>query len=184
MDSPHDSIRPSRTLFPAIGLWLAPALVVAVGAAVILCDGLGLETSLSTRLFDAYQRHAARPFADFDGTPVRVLELPSLDEDRLVDMTRSLSVQGVRMIVLTAPLEASASPQSLTARLPPGSDAVRAALAKLPEPGHEMAEAISQTKTVLPVMLGESGRFPKPKAHFVYRGARDPFGEVPRFSAV
>jgi adenylate cyclase len=88
------------------------------------------------------------------------------------------------MIVLTAPLEASASPLSLSARLPPGSDAVRAVLAKLPEPGHELAEAISPTKTVLPVMLGESGRFPKPKAHFIYRGARDPFGEVPRFGAV
>ena len=184
MDSPQDSYKPSRTLFPAIGLWLAPALVVALGAAIILFDGLGLESGLSTSLFDAYQRHAARPFADFAGMPVRVLELPSLDEDRLVDITRTLSVQGVGMIVLTAPLEASASPQSLTARLPPGSDAVRAVLAKLPEPGHELAEAISQTKTVLPVLLGESGRVPKPKAHFVYRGARDPFGGVPRFGAV
>ena len=128
MDSPQDSFKPSRTLFPAIGLWLAPALVVALGAAIILFDGLGLESGLSTSLFDAYQRHAARPFADFAGMPVRVLELPSLDEDRLVDITRTLSVQGVGMIVLTAPLEASASPQSLTARLPPGSDAVRAVL--------------------------------------------------------
>jgi len=179
-----DSSETSRTWFGAVGLWLAPALVVAVGMLVILFDGLGLETGLSIRLFDAYQRHAARPFADFAGTPVRVLELPSLDEDRLVDIIRILSVQGAGLIVLTGPLEASASPQSLTARLPPGSDAVRAALAKLPEPGHELAEAISQTKTVLPVMLGESGRFPKPKAHFVYRGARDPFGEVPRFGAV
>lgn len=176
-----DSSKASGTWFQS--RWLAPALILALGVAVILLDGLGLQTDLSTRLFDAYQRHAARPFADFAGMPVRVLELPSLDEDRLVDIARTLSGQGVRMIVLTAPVEAAASPQSLAARLPPGSDAVRAALAKLPEPGHELAQAISQTKAVLPVMLGESGRPPQPKAHFVYRGSRDPFGAVPDFGA-
>jgi hypothetical protein len=35
--------------------------VLAAGVFVILLDGLGLETSLSNRLFDAYQQHAARP---------------------------------------------------------------------------------------------------------------------------
>ena len=44
-----------------ISVWLAPALVLALGALTILFDGLGLETRLSNRLFDAYQRHCRRP---------------------------------------------------------------------------------------------------------------------------
>ncbi len=167
-----------------VSRWLVPALLLAAGVLVILFDGFGIETALSNRLFDAYQRHAARPFTDTASMPVRVLELPSLNEDGLVDITRALSAQGVRMIVLTAPIESEASPQSLSARLPPGSDVVRAALAKLPEPGHELAAAIAQTKVILPVMMGEPGRAPRLKARFVYRGARDPFGKVADFSAL
>lgn len=171
-----------------VSLWLAPVLLLAVGMFVILFDGLGLQSGLSNRLFDSYQRHAARTISD--GTipgqgsvPVRVLELPSFDEDRLVDVTRSLSLQGARIIVFTAPVAFGPSPQSLSARLPPGSDAARAALAALPEPGHELAQAIAQTKAVLPVVLGEAGREPNLKARFVYRGTRDPFGFAPRFTA-
>ena len=138
---------------------------------------------MSNRLFDAYQRHAARPFADLAGMPVRVLELPSLDEDRLVKVTRTLSAQGVRMIVFAAPMEPGPSPQSLAARLPPGSDEARAALAKLPEPGHDLAAALADTSAVVPVMLGMAGREPRIKARFVYRGTRDPFRFVPRLDA-
>jgi adenylate cyclase len=176
----------SKTLAPwswPVRPWLAPALLLAAGVLVILFDGFGIQTALSNRLFDAYQRHAARPFTDTAGMAVRVLELPSLDEDRLVDTIRALSAQGVRMIVLTAPIESGASPQSLSARLPPGSDAARAELAKLPEPGHELATVLAETNGILPVMLGEPGRTPHPKAHFVYRGTRDPFGRVPVFTA-
>ena len=60
-----------------VNSWLVPVLLLALGVFVILFDGLGLQSGLSNRLFDAYQRHAARPFADTDGAPVRVLELPS-----------------------------------------------------------------------------------------------------------
>jgi len=165
------------------GPWLAPALLLAACVLVILFDGLGTRTALSNRLFDAYQRHAARPFADTAGMAVRVLELPALDEDRLVDTTRALSGQGVRMIVLTAPLATGPSPQSLSARLPPGSDVARAALAKLPEPGHELAAVLAQTNFILPVMLGEPGRTPHLMARFVYRGTHDPFGKVAVFDA-
>ena len=68
-----------------VSLWLAPVLLLALGVFVILADGLGLESGLSNNLFDAYQRHAARPLSDMsfsDGVsvavpvPVRVLELP------------------------------------------------------------------------------------------------------------
>ena len=176
-----DSPKASRTWFQPIALWLAPALLLALGVLVILFDGFGIESGLSNRLFDAYQRHTARPFADMGNMPVRVLELPALDEDRLVEITRTLSGQGVRMVVFTAPVESGPSPQSLAARLPPDSDAARAALASLPEPGHELAAAITETKAILPVMLGEAGRAPGIKARFVYRGTRDPFGRVPRF---
>jgi adenylate cyclase len=178
-----DSLKTPRTWFGPIGLLLAPALLLALGVLVILFDGLRIESGLSNRLFDAYQRHAARPFADMAGMPVRVLEVPSMDEDRLVEVTRTLAGQGARMLVFTAPFESGASPQSLAARLPPDSDAARAALAKLPEPGHELAAAIAEIKTILPVMLGKAGHTPEMKAHFVYRGTRDPFGPVPRFDA-
>jgi adenylate cyclase len=174
MDSP-----PTSWSSP-VNAWLVPVLLLALGIFVILFDGLGLQSDLSNRLFDVYQRHAARPFADKDGFPVRVLELASFDEDQLVQVTRTLSGQGARMIVFTAPVQFGPSPQSLSARLPPGSEAARAALATLPEPGHELAQAIAETKAVLPVMLGEPGRSPDVKAHFVYRGTRDPFGFAPR----
>jgi len=59
-------------------VWLAPALVLALGVCVILFDGFSLPSCLGNHLFDAYQRHAARPFADA-ALPVRVLELPALD---------------------------------------------------------------------------------------------------------
>src|SRR3954471_5824263 len=106
---------------PAI-LWLAPALVLALGAALILFDPAGVESALGNRLFDIYQRHAAR--APMQGQPpVRVLELPSLDEDSLVLAARALTAQGARLLVFTAPVEMGPSPQALAARLPPGSDA-------------------------------------------------------------
>src|SRR5450432_2559619 len=111
MDSPETSM----TWLRPVSRWLFPALLLAAGVLVILFDGFGTPTALSNRLFDAYQRHAARPFTDTASMPVRVLELPSLNEDGLVDITRALSAQGVRMIVLTAPIESEASPQSLSA---------------------------------------------------------------------
>jgi adenylate cyclase len=178
-----DSSKTSMTWSRPLSLWLAPALLLALGVAAILTDSFGIETGVSDRLFDAYQRHAARPFADHAGMQVWVLELPSLDEDSLVKAVRTLSAQGAAMIVLTAPMQQGPSPQSLAARLPPGSDAARAALAKLPEPGHDLAAAIADTKAVVPVMLGLAGREPHIKARFVYRGTRDPFAFVPRFDA-
>jgi adenylate cyclase len=187
-----DSSAPSIAWSRPVNLWLAPVLLLALGVFVILADGLGIESGLSNRLFDAYQRHAARPLSDTtfsDGisvpvpVPIRVLELPSFDEDSLVQATRTLSGQRVRAIVFTAPASLGASPQSLSARLPPGSEAARAALAALPEPGHELAEAIAATKAVLPVALGQPGRAPQFKTRFVYRGTGDPFGFTPRFAA-
>jgi len=176
-----DSPKPPLTWTRPIGIWLAPALLLALGAAVILFDGLGIEAAASNALFDAFQRHAARPGAA--GLPVRVLELPSLDEDNLVKVTRTLAAQGAKVIVLTAPLEAGASPQAMAARLPPGSDVARAALAKLPEPGHDLAAELVQTRAVMPVVLGLAGRAPHIQARFVYRGTANPFGHLPRFSA-
>jgi adenylate cyclase len=178
-----DSSKAPTTWLRSVRLWLLPALLLAAGMLVILTDEFGIQSRLSNRLFDAYQRHAARPFADLPGMQVRILELPSLDEDRLVELTRFLSAQGVRALVLTAPVETGASPQSLAARLPPDSDVARAALARLPEPGHDLAAAIPETKAVLPVMLGIAGRAPHLKARFIYRGTQNPFGRTPSFAA-
>jgi adenylate cyclase len=177
MDSSDTAMTWSRPL----SIWLMPALLLVLGAAVILLDPLGIEAGTSNRLFDAYQRHVARPFDN--NHKVRVLELPALDEDSLVKVTRQLTAQGVGLIVFTAPIQSGPSPESLAARLPPGSDAARAALEKLPEPGHDLAEAIADTRAIVPVMLGAAGREPHIKAHFVYRGTANPFGETPLFNA-
>jgi adenylate cyclase len=163
-------------------VWLAPALVLALGVCIVLFDGFGIPSALGNRLFDAYQRHTARSFAD-GATPVRVLELPALDEDSLVRTARALTQQGASLMVLATPMEPGPSPQSLAAKLPPGSDAARAALARLPEPGHDLAAALQDIKGVVPVVLGAAGREPRIKARFVYHGTREPFAFVPRFNA-
>ena len=163
-----------------ISVWLAPALLVALGVLAILTDAWGLQSALSDRLFDSFQRHAPRVRVD---TGVRVAELPGFDEDSLVTLTRQMADQGARLLVFTAPIATGASPQSLAARLPPGSEAARAALARLPEPGHELAAALQHIPGVVPVVLGAAGRAPQGKARFVYRGASDPFGKVPRFDS-
>ncbi len=161
-----------------ISVWLVPALLVALGVLAILTNAGGLQSALAERLFDSYQRHAARIRHD---TPVQVVELPSLDEDSLVRVTRALATAGAKLVVFTAPVATGPSPQSLAARLPPGSDQARAALAKLPEPGHELAAELQKIRGVVPVMLGAAGREPHIKARFVYRGSSDPFARVPGF---
>src|SRR4051812_8782679 len=162
-----------------VSLWLAPAVVLVLGVVLILFDPARLESTVSNRQFDLYQRHAARTAAPLEPA-VRVLELPSLDEDSLVLATRALTAAGARLVVLTAPAQMGASPQTLSARLPPGSDVARAALSKLPEPGHDLAQAISETRAVVPVVLGTVGRAPLIKARFVYHGTLNPFRAAPR----
>ena len=164
-----------------ISTWLAPALILALGIAVILSDGFGIQSALSNRLFDAYQRHAAR--APAAPTSVKVLDLPAMDEDSLTAVTRTLATQGARLVIFTAPLEPGPSPQSLAARLPVGSDAARAALAKLPEPGHDLAAALEHLKAVVPVVLDAAGRMPQIKARLTWQGTQNPYQPAPRFDA-
>ena len=163
-----------------ISTWLAPALILALGVAVILSDGFGIQSAISNRLFDAFQRHAARSPA---APTVKVLDLPAMDEDSLTAVTRTLAGQGARLVIFTAPLEPGPSPQSLAAKLPADSDAARAALAKLPEPGHELAQALASVKSVVPVVLGAAGRSPAIKARLTWRGTHDPFAPAPRFDS-
>lgn len=177
-----DSLLARLALQRPISLWLVPALVLALGIGLILFDPAGLASALGNRQFDLYQRHAARTVTQ-TGPAVRVLELPSLDEDSLVAATRALSSAGVRLVVFTAPMQPGPSPQAMAARLPPGSDAARAALAKLPEPSHDFAQAIAETRAVVPVVLGVEGRAPLIKARFVYRGTVNPYTAAPRVNA-
>jgi adenylate cyclase len=164
-----------------LSVWLAPALVVALGVIVILFDPSGIQSTFSNSLFDSWQRHLP---AHYDTSPrVEPLDLPALDEDSLVRVARAMAASDVKLIVLAAPLQPGASPQSLAAKLPPGDAAARAALAKLPEPGHDLAAAFQDVPGIVPVTLGAAGRVPHIKARFVYRGTSDPFGSVPRFDA-
>lgn len=172
MQPPNSAMTWSKPL----SMWLMPALLLGLGVLTILFDPWGVRSGLGDWLFDAYQRHAARPF--LESQTLRVLELPQLDEDSLVKVTRDLTMQGVGLIVFTAPMQPGPSPQSLAARLPPGSDAARAALEKLPEPGHDLAQAIANVKAVVPIMLGFAGHQPHVKARFVYRGTANPFGKT------
>ena len=165
-----------------LSLWLAPALVLALGVCLILFDPVGLASAFGNRQFDLYQSHAARTVTQ-KSPAVRVLELPSLDEDSLVAATRALTAAGVRAVIFTAPMQLGPSPQALAARLPPGSDTVRSALAKLPEPSHDLAQVIADTRAVVPVVLGVEGRAPLIKARFVYRGTINPFAAAPRVTA-
>lgn len=64
------------TWMRSVSLWLAPGLLLAAGAAIILSDGFGLESFLSRQLFEAYH-HDATPvgaigdtFAQLTGTAV------------------------------------------------------------------------------------------------------------------
>ena len=164
-----------------ISTWLAPALILALGLGVILFDGFGIQSALSNRLFDAFQRHAAR--APATPSAVKVLDLPAMDEDSLTAVARTLTTQGARLVIFTASLEPGPSPQSLAAKLPAGSDAARAALARLPEPGHDLAEALEHLKAVVPVVLGAAGRMPQIKARLTWHGTQDPFAPAPRFDA-
>jgi adenylate cyclase len=177
MESPNVAMNWSRPL----GIWLVPALIVALGLLTVLLDPFGIESSLGNGLFDAYQRHSARALES--SLKVRVLELPALDEDSLVSVTRALTLGGVRLVIFTAPGQPGPSPQSLEARLPPGSDVARFALEGLPEPGHDLAQAIAGTSAIVPVTLGVTGREPHIKARFVYRGTSDPFVAAPLFNA-
>ena len=79
-----------------ISIVLAPALFLALGVGLIALDGFGLPSALGNKLFDAYQRHAPRAPSNL---PVRVLDLPSMDEDSLVRVTRSLARQGAKLAV-------------------------------------------------------------------------------------
>ena len=163
-----------------LSVLLAPAMLLALTVAALVFDGFGMASALRHRLFDSYQRHAARTTP---ASPVRVLDLPSLDEDSLVDVTRRLALQGAALVVFSAPMEPGPSPQSLSAKLPPASDAARAALAKLPEPGHDLAAALQNIKGIVPVVLGAPGRMPDIKARVTTRGARDPLDQIPRFES-
>jgi len=164
-----------------MSVWLAPALVLALGVLAILFDPWGVESALSNRLFDAWQRHL--PATASSPVPIAVLDLPSLDEDSLVRVARTLAGSGARLMVLAAPPHTGASPQSLAAKLPPADTAARAALAQLPEPGHDLAAALRQMPGIVPILLGQNGRAPEPRTRFSWRGSSDPFGPVMSFAA-
>jgi adenylate cyclase len=157
---------------------MIPALVLALGLFAVLFDPFGAEHALSRRLFDAYQRHL--PYSG-GGAGVTAFDLPAMDEDSLARATRALAASGAKLVVFAAPPDTSLSPQALVAKLLPGRafDAARAALSRLPEPGHDLAQALTAIKGVVPVVLGIAGRAPEVKGKFLYRGATDPFGKLP-----
>jgi adenylate cyclase len=164
-----------------ISLWLAPALILALGVLVLLFDPFSWESALANRLFDSWQRH--RPLAAHTAPRVVALDLPALDEETMAAAVRTLAQSGAKTVVLAAPPAPEPSPRRLIAKLPPDSKAA-AILSGLPEPGARLAAAASGLALVVPVTLGRAAdRTPAIKARFLYRGSRDPFAKVPRFTA-
>jgi len=163
-----------------ISLWLTPALIVALGTLVLLFDPMGWESGLAGRLFDTWQRHL--PLATCEAPPVVALDLPALDENTMARAVHALSRAGVKTVVLTGAPAPEPSPRRLIAKLPPGSDAARNALAMLPEPGAAIAAVAGGLNLVVAADLGRPGHAPAVKAKFVYRGTHNPFAKVPRFA--
>lgn len=159
-----------------VSLWLAPALILALGVMIVLFNLFGWRTSLSGQLFDAWQRHL--PLARTVPTVVAV-DLPALDEDTMAQAVGALAKAGARAVVLTAPPTPQPSPQRLILKLPPGSDAAKAALSDLPEPGTALVKAAQGLDLVVTADLGH----PAVKAKFIYRGNRNPFVRVPPIQA-
>ncbi|MCP5411842.1 MAG: CHASE2 domain-containing protein [Alphaproteobacteria bacterium] len=164
-----------------LGLWLTPALVVAIGVLLLAFNPFGWEASLAGRLFDAWQRHL--PLA---ARHVVALDLPALDEDAMARVAGELRETGARALVLTTAPVPEPSPQRLILKLPTdkdaNSDAARAALSKLPEPGAALVAAANGMDLLVPAELGRPGRAPAARAKFVYRGAQNPFARVPSFA--
>lgn len=160
--------------------WLLPALILALGVLGLLFP-TSWQARLDGRLFDAWQRHL--PLAAPAAPRIVALDLPALDEETMAHAVRALAGAGVQTVVLVAAPLPEPSPRELSAKLPPGSDAARAALTDLPEPGAALAAAARGTRLVVATELGRVGHTPTAKARFVYRGTRDPFAKVPRFAA-
>ena len=179
-----------------MGAWLAPLVLLGAAVFAILFDPFGMESALSARLFDVYQRNFPAVYSE-STVPVRVLEVDSKslaqngpwpwNEEKLAGLTQSLSDAGARMLVFAVPLETvDSAPADILSRIPPGPafDAAREALTSLPAPDDLLAARFREQKTVVPVTLGtEGGRAPQIKAKFVYRGQFDPYRAARGFNA-
>jgi adenylate cyclase len=184
-----------------MGAWLAPLLLLAAAVFIIAFDPFGIESAVSARLFDSYQRNFPAVYTPTDaptgGTPVRALELDPQSlakggpwpwsEEKLAGLTASLSAAGAKLAVFAIPLETEdGDPADILAKMPPGPDldAARKALTVLPAPDDILAARFRELKTVVPVTLGMAGgRPPEVKAHFVYHGQFDPYRAAPMFDS-
>ena len=176
-----------------MGAWLTPLLLLAAAVFAILFDPFGMESTLSARLFDTYQRNF--PGSESAATPVRALEFDPESlakggpwpwgEEKLAGLTASLYAAGAKLLVFAIPLETrEPGPADILAKVPPGPefDSARKALDTLPAPDDLLAARFREQKTVVPVTLGAAGgRLPQAKVNFVYRGQFDPFRAVPAF---
>jgi adenylate cyclase len=180
-----------------MGAWLAPLLLLAAAVFVVLFDPFGIESAVSSRLFDAYQRSFPAIYSESTEIPVRALQIDSQslasngpwpwDEEKLASLTASLYASGAKLLVFAVPLErVDAGPADILPKVSagPGFDAARQALESLPAPDELLAARFREQKTVVPVTLGVSGgRKPQVKAHFVYRGQFDPYRAAPGFDS-
>ena len=178
-----------------MGAWLAPLVLLGAAVFAILFDPFGMESALSARLFDIYQRNFPAVYSESAAVPVRALEVDpeSLrlngpwpwNEEKLAGLTQSLYMAGARLLVFTVPLETvDAGPADILSKIPPGPnfDMARNALTSLPAPDDLLAARFREQKTVVPVTLGAAGgRQPEIKAKFVYRGQFDPYRAAPNF---
>src|SRR5271168_2648915 len=96
-----------------MGAWLTPLLLLAVAVFVILFDPFGIEFTLSTRLFDAYQHNFPGIYSESASVPVRALEFDAdslakggpwpWGEEKLAGLTASLYAAGAKLLIFDIP---------------------------------------------------------------------------------
>lgn len=175
-----DLFIPFALLFAALLLWI---------------DSGSAIRELRAIVFDSYQRLQPRPYLD---PPVRIVDIdePSLKalgqwpwpRDRLAALVDRLAEQGAAAIVLDIILsEPDRTAPANLAKLwegRPGIDGIRGALALLPDPDAELAQALARAPTVVAFLLADNGSVQAlpHKAGFATAGD-DPLLFVPSLAA-
>lgn len=179
--------------------WAWPAAVLVLALLVLVGDPGGIASHIRNIAFDAYQDSKPRAYEDpaqKTGLSVRTLGIDARSvaefgswpwsSATLARLTNDLREAGAALVVYAFPLNRAdpASPKAVLDYLPavPGTENVRATLAKLRSPDDELAQAMAQTHSVSGFVLRDfpGGRSPHMKAVVDAHGAD--LARVPGFT--